>query len=165
MGVWIFLSLILLALLLSKIRIRIIKEDVTDIYITVFHFNFRINRKKKKNHRKKSEKKHPSLLRLIPRFSKRLRKCEVSVYKIKLPCKEDEFSLDYFLQPYKTDAIVFALLSYIESNVKNLNLAKLSIVHEPGLKHICLDFSLAFRAFYLLPFLFDFIFLNLKEKI
>ena len=165
--VFLFLFSTFFALMMSKIDLRIKKVDNVDIYIKLYRLTFHIAKKERKRTskaKKRSSRKNPSYLNIISFINKHLKKAEIKIYKIVFPSNEASDSFDLIQSTYKKTAILYALISFVETRSHALCIANDAIIISSSTSQFCFDFSVKTQLFRASLILIDYLKMQRTKK-
>ena len=148
-------------ILFAETELIIQKEEKTTITFKLPCFSFSLHPKKDKQ-KSKSIKKLP-YFKLFPSIIKKLSKSKITIRKINFPVNSNDVSQNSFFELYKANAALYTLLSYISIHVDELHVCHDSICYDSRLP-FCLDFSIKFKLYYIIPLLWDGLILYKKTR-
>ncbi len=152
-------------LLTRESALNIKKNDTLEFRLAVFGLNIRFGKNKKSENAKRTKRKErPDYLKLLSKITKRLSKSKITISKVTLPSKAEEFTPSAFLLPYGKYAAIFAVISFIDSKVKKLEIQEGAICVSRSISDFCLDITIKIKLFYMLLFLFDYFSLSIKKR-
>ena len=154
----------LFLILISKVEIRIIMDNTTSIYLSFLFFSFNIRKSKKKKGNSEKNSTQGSYLKKLAKDHRLLKHLEITLNKIIIPQKQNDFTPKSILALYRICAVIFSLISYLESQSKEMTITNDAISCSIGADGFCLDFSLKFRLFSSFPFLYDYFKHRIKQK-
>lgn len=159
-GVQIGLIIIFLLffVLTRRIFVRIMREENTniEIHLPLLALCLTIKKKSKRDKKETEKLSVRAYIRIIAGTLKRVRKCEVLVEKIALPCKIDSFSQSTLLKPFGQQGLLYAAIAYIKSKAHKLILCDNAIISSPDITEAQYRITLKLRLFELIYALLTF---------
>ena len=101
---------------------------------------------------------------LIRKFSKRLRCIEITVRKINIPYKAQEFTTKSVLAPYNIYAVLNTVIALAKTKAKAIDIKDDAVCVSCDFTKLCLDITLRFKLFYIFPLLYDYLTVCVKRR-
>lgn len=147
------LSFLFFFVLTRRVLVRIIKEERLRIEIHLPLLALYLYGKKDKKEKRKKETDKLSTrayIRIIAGTLRRVRKCEVVVKKITLPCKVDSFSTMTLVKPFGYQGLIYAVIAYLKTKAHKLMLEDNAIISSPDVTEAQYYVTVKLRLFELI---------------
>ncbi len=147
------LSFLLFFILTRRVWVRIIKEDVLriEMHLPLLALYLYGDKDKKKKKKKETDKLSTrAYIRIIAGTLRRVRRCEVAVKKITLPCKADSFGTMTLVKPFGYQGLIYAIIAYLKTKAHKLILEDNAITSSPDITEAQYYFTVKLRLYELI---------------
>lgn len=134
------LSFLFLFILTRTVWVRVIKEERFRIelhlpLLALFLVNEEKDNKKQKKSKETDKLSARAYIRAIAGALARVKKCEVIIKRVVLPCKIEEFNGFSLVKPFGYQGLIYSLIAYLETKTQRLTLEDNAIISSPDIRN------------------------------
>ncbi len=134
------LSFLFLFILTRTVWVRVIKEERLRIefhlpLLALLLISEEKNNKKKKDSKETDKLSVRAYIRAVAGTLARVKKCEVVIKRVVLPCKIEKFSGFSLVKPFGYQGLIYSIIAYLKTKAQRLTLEDNAIISSPDIRN------------------------------